>query len=212
MLTCVLRSVQVAPVVLALWGFAAREAAADQPVSFARQIKPILAGKCFACHGPDEMQRQGELRLDVRDEAVPSVIKPGDGEHSEVYVRVTAADADSRMPPPDAKKPAVTAAEAALIRRWIDEGARYDVHWAYVPPAGASVPPVRTADWPRNPIDHFILARLEAAGLAPAAEADRRVLLRRAALDLTGLAPSAEEVEHFLANISPSPPLPLSRS
>src|SRR5436309_142176 len=85
--------------------------AAEAKISFTRQIKPILAGKCFACHGPDEKERKAELRLDVRDEAVPSVIKPGDGEHSEVVARITSSDADTRMPPADSKKPAVTAEE-----------------------------------------------------------------------------------------------------
>src|SRR5438552_3302748 len=86
-------------------------AAADTKISFTRQIKPILANKCFACHGPDEKERKAELRLDVRDEAVPSVVKPGDAEHSEVVVRITTDDADTRMPPADSKKPAVTAEE-----------------------------------------------------------------------------------------------------
>src|SRR3954447_14030589 len=91
--------------------------ATEPKISFTRQIKPILANKCFACHGPDEKERKAELRLDVRDEAVPSVIKPGDGEHSEVVVRITTNDADSRMPPTDSKKPAITADEARLIRQ-----------------------------------------------------------------------------------------------
>src|SRR5689334_25046559 len=93
------------------------EAAGAEPkISFTRQIKPILAGKCFACHGPDEKERKAELRLDVREEAVPSVIKPGDGEHSEVVVRITSSDAETRMPPADSKKPAITVEEAKLIR------------------------------------------------------------------------------------------------
>src|SRR5438876_9818779 len=104
--------------------------AAEPKISFTRQIKPILAGKCFACHGPDEKERKAELRLDVRDEAVPVVIKAGDGEHSEVVVRITSNDAETRMPPADSKKPAITADEAKLIRQWIDQGAEYCAHWA----------------------------------------------------------------------------------
>src|SRR5580765_4652521 len=96
-------------------------AAAEPKVSFTKQIKPILSAKCFACHGPDEKERKAELRLDMRDEAVPSVIKPSDSEHSEVVVRITSDDADMRMPPANSKKPAVTEAEVKLIRRWIDE-------------------------------------------------------------------------------------------
>src|SRR5262245_15180338 len=124
--------------------------AAEPKVSFNRQIKPIFASKCFACHGPDEKERKGELRLDVRDEAVPAVIKPEDAEHSEVVVRITSDDADLRMPPADAKKPAVTPAEVKLIRQWIDQGAEYDAHWAYVKPVQPAVPVVKQGDWPVN--------------------------------------------------------------
>src|SRR5690242_19623086 len=131
---------------------------AEPKISFTRQIKPILAGKCFACHGPDEKERKAELRLDIRDEAVPSVIKPGDGEHSEVVVRITTDDAEMRMPPKDSKKPAVTADEAKLIGRWIDEGAEYDVHWSYVKPTQPTISTISKHDWPVNPIDNFILA------------------------------------------------------
>src|SRR5687768_5278612 len=96
-------------VILIAAGLLAQSVPAAEPkISFTRQIKPILANKCFACHGPDEKERKGELRLDVRDEAVPSVVKPGDGEHSEVVVRITTDDADLRMPPKESKKPAVT--------------------------------------------------------------------------------------------------------
>src|SRR5882724_3826496 len=139
---------------------AAAASAAEPKISFTRQIKPILANKCFACHGPDEKERKAELRLDLRDEAVPSVIKPGDAEHSEVVVRITTDDADTRMPPADSKKPAVTADETKLIRQWIDEGAIYDAHWAYVPPVRPEVPAVKKIEWPVNPIDNFILAKL----------------------------------------------------
>src|SRR4051812_49699359 len=125
------RYVTAALLVLAL---TVSTSAAEAKLSFTRQIKPILASKCFACHGPDEKERKAELRLDLRDEAVPSVIKPGDGEHSEVVVRITTDDVEMRMPPKDSKKPAVTDDEAKLIRRWIDEGAEYDAHWAYVKP------------------------------------------------------------------------------
>jgi hypothetical protein len=172
-------------------------AGAEPKISFTRQIKPILANKCFACHGPDEKERKAELRLDVRDEAVPSVIKPGDGEHSEVVVRITTGDADSRMPPSDSKKPAVTADEAKLIRRWIDEGAEYDAHWAYIKPARSAVPETSDKNWPVNAIDNFILAKLEAKGLSPSPEADRRTLIRRLSFDLTGLPPRAKQFDDF---------------
>jgi hypothetical protein len=177
-------------------------AAAEPKVSFTRQIKPILAGKCFACHGPDEKERKAELRLDVRDEAVPAVIKPGDSEHSEVVVRMLADDADTRMPPPDSKKPAITADEAKLIRRWIDQGAEYDAHWAYVQPTMPAVPTSSKQAWPANAIDDFIFARLQAKGLAPSAEADKRTLLRRLSFDCVGLPPTPAELVAFEADQS----------
>src|SRR5437773_842968 len=182
------RSIGCALLLLAATAFAA-----EPKISFTRQIKPILASKCFAGHGPDEKERKAELRLDVRDEAVPSVIKPGDGEHSEVVVRITTDDVDSRMPPKDSKKPAVTADETKLIRQWIDQGAEYDVHWAYVKPVRPAVPEVGNKDWPVNAIDNFLLAKLEAKRLSPAPEADQRTLLRRLSFDLTGLPPSVEQ-------------------
>ncbi len=185
---------------------------AEPKINFTRQIKPILANKCFACHGPDEKERKAELRLDIRDEAVPSVIKPGDGEHSEVVVRITTSDADSRMPPADSKKPAVTADEAKLIRQWIDQGAEYDAHWAYVKPARPEVPQVKNEKWPVNPIDNFILAKLEAKNLAPTPEADARTLLRRLSFDLTGLPPTPEQLAEFNEQISSSLPLLVSPS
>src|SRR5262245_35307758 len=172
-------------------------AAAEPKISFTRQIKPILANKCFACHGPDEKERKAELRLDVRDEAVPSVIKPGDGEHSEVVVRITTGDADSRMPPADSKKPAVTADEAKLIRQWIDQGAEYDAHWAYVKPSRPAAPDVNDRKWPVNAIDQFVLAKLVGKEISPAPEADKRTLLRRLSFDLTGLPPTAKQLETF---------------
>src|SRR6187200_1830350 len=138
-----------------LWTCASR--AAEPKISFSRQIKPILAAKCFACHGPDEKERKAELRLDVRNEAVPGVIKPGDGEHSEVFVRIVSEDVDAKMPPTGSKKSAVTPDEAQLIRRWIEEGAEYDAHWAYVRPQRPELPAVKAKDWPLNEIDHFIL-------------------------------------------------------
>jgi Protein of unknown function (DUF1553)/Protein of unknown function (DUF1549)/Planctomycete cytochrome C len=177
-------------------------AVAEPKISFTRQIKPILANKCFACHGPDEKERKAELRLDLRDEAVPSVIKPGDGEHSEVVVRITTDDADSRMPPADSKKPAVTASEAKLIQQWIDQGAEYDAHWAYVAPKQPAIPTVNDKAWPANPIDDFILAKLEAKGLSPSSDADKRTLLRRLSFDVVGLPPSPEQLAEFEADKS----------
>jgi hypothetical protein len=178
--------------------------AADAPkISFTRQIKPILANRCLVCHGPDEKERKAEMRLDVRDSAVPGVIKPGDADHSEVIVRITSDDPDLRMPPVDSKKPVLSKDEIDLIRRWIDQGAEYDAHWAYVNPAKPEVPAVKQADWPINPIDNFVLAKLEAKILAPAPEADKRTLLRRLSFDIVGLPPTPKELADFEADNSP---------
>ncbi|MEX2176475.1 MAG: PSD1 and planctomycete cytochrome C domain-containing protein [Pirellulaceae bacterium] len=177
--------------------------AAEPMVSFNRQIKPILAGKCFTCHGPDEKERQAELRLDVRDEAVPLVIKPGDAVHSELFVRITSDDKDLQMPPADSKKPGMTADEVALIRQWIEQGAEYDAHWSYVPPVRPAPPAVKDAAWTAGEIDRFVLARLEAKGLAPSLPADQRTLLRRLSFDVVGLPPTPQELADFAADDSP---------
>jgi len=178
--------------------------AADAPkISFTRQIKPILTGRCYACHGPDEKERKGELRLDVRDEAVPGVIKPGDAEHSELIVRVMSDDPDLKMPSKDSKKPPLTADEIELIRKWIDQGAEYDAHWSYVKPGQPELPAATQADWPINGIDNFVLDRLAAQGLAPAPEADKRTLLRRLSFDITGLPPAPKDLAEFEADMSP---------
>jgi hypothetical protein len=170
------------------------ELAAEPKVSYSKQIKPILSAKCFACHGPDEKERKAELRLDIHDEAVLSAIIPGDGKNSEVVLRITTGDEDARMPPADSKKPAITPEEAKLIERWIEEGAEFDAHWSYVVPNRPTVPAAKQSEWPANPIDNFILAKLEAAGLTPAPDAEARTLARRLSFDVLGLPPSQEDV------------------
>ncbi len=178
--------------------------AAEPKISFTRQIKPVLANKCFVCHGPDEKERKAEMRLDVRDDAVPAYIKPGDGEHSEVYVRITTDDADLKMPPTASKRPGLTPDEIALIRKWIDQGAEYDAHWAYVKPKRHDVPELRTPQSAlRNPIDPFIAAPLEEQGLSLAPAADRRTLLRRLSFDVIGLPPTAKQLAEFEADQTP---------
>ncbi|MCI0359800.1 MAG: DUF1549 domain-containing protein, partial [Planctomycetaceae bacterium] len=169
-------------------------------ISFTRQIKPILSNKCFVCHGPDEKERKAELRLDIRDEAVPSVIKPGDSAHSEMVVRVTSDDPELKMPPVKSKRPVLTADEIALIRKWIDQGAVYDAHWSYVKPTRPAIPTIRSPQSAiRNPIDAFLLARLEEKGLSFAPEADKRTLLRRLNFDVVGLPPTPQELNEFLS-------------
>ncbi len=181
--------------------------AAERPVNFARDIKPILASKCFACHGPDEPTRKAELRLDTREGALESAaIEPGSAAQSELVARVTSTNPKMQMPPPDAKKPGLTAAEIALVKRWIDAGAKYDAHWSYVTPEKHAPPQIadtRWQAWTKNPIDQFLLAEQLDHGLQPAKGADKRTLIRRLSLDLTGLPPTPEEVEAFVNDGSP---------
>ena len=165
-------------------------------VEFNRDIRPILSSRCFACHGPDANQRKAGLRLDTFAGArAGAAIVPGRPERSEVIARVVAQDA-LRMPPLSTGK-SLTAAETDLLRRWIAQGADYQEHWSYLSPRRPVPPPVRDQLWSRNPIDRFILARIEAAGLKPSPEADPATLIRRLSFDLTGLPPTSEEVERF---------------
>jgi cytochrome c553 len=173
-----------------------------KPVSYSRDIKPILAAKCYACHGPDEGKRKAKLNFDERDSAVKKAIKPGDAAASPIIERVTSQDEKRMMPPPASKKGPLTASEADLIRRWIDQGAKFDVHWAYVKPVRAATPEVKDKAWVRNPIDAFIAAGHEKHGLQPSAEADRITLIRRLSFDLTGLPPNPEQVDKFVKDDS----------
>ena len=163
-----------------------------EPLSFNRDIRPILSDNCFHCHGPDAGHRQADLRLDVRDEAVAArAIVPGKAAESSLVERIRAADPAVVMPPPESHKK-LDARQRDLLARWIDEGAVYQKHWAYVPPVK---PPVPTGT---NTIDQLVGARLKTLGLKPAAEADRRALIRRLSFDLTGLPPTPEEVDAFV--------------
>jgi hypothetical protein len=183
-------------------------AAADGglPVEFNRDVRPILSENCFQCHGPDKGKRKANLRLDSEADALADrdgrrALVPGDPGRSLLYHRITAAD-DERMPPAKSGK-RLTAHQVELLRRWIEQGAKWQKHWSLIPPARPPLPAVRDASWPRNSIDHFILARLEQEGLRPSPEADRVTLLRRVTLDLTGLPPTPAEVDAFLADASP---------
>ncbi len=193
-------------VLLVVFAGTARPAAAG-PVDFNRDVRPILSRSCFKCHGPDDKARKAKLRLDVREEAFREaksgmrVVAPGKPDESELVYRVFSSEADV-MPPP-ATKSTLTAAEKDVLKRWVAEGAEYRPHWAFVAPKRPSLPPVRQADWPRNAIDHFVLARLEAAGLKPAPEADRYTLVRRVSLDLIGLPPTPEEADAFVNDPRP---------
>jgi len=180
---------------------------APKPVDFDREIRPILSDNCFACHGPDEGQRQVSLRLDTKEGAFADrggyqVIVPGKSSESRLFQRVSAKDEALRMPPAGFERN-LTAKQIELIRRWIDQGAKWETHWSFVPPKRLPLPKVKEESWPRNAIDSFILARLEREGLKPSPQADRLTLLRRETLDLTGLPPTQAEVESFLADKSP---------
>ncbi len=172
----------------------AREPSANAAVDFRRDIRPLLSDKCFFCHGPDERQRQAGLRLDTRDGLFAErkggrPVAAGSATSSLLWRRITHADADQRMPPADSGK-SLTREQVELVRRWIDEGAEWREHWAYVPPRRPPVPTVRDTTWPANEIDQFILARLEHESLRPSPDADPHVLERRLYFDLIGLPPN----------------------
>jgi hypothetical protein len=181
--------------------------AASQAIDFDRQIRPILSNHCFKCHGPDAGQRQADLRLDTPEGLrTPlggvGVVVPGDPQRSPLVQRITATDPQQRMPPPEEGKP-LSAEQIELLRQWIAQGARWQPHWAFVPPQRPAVPAVRDGDAVLNPIDAFVLQRLESLGLGFSPPADRAVLLRRVTLDLTGLPPTPQELDAFLSDASP---------
>ncbi|MBM3999679.1 MAG: DUF1553 domain-containing protein [Planctomycetes bacterium] len=182
------------------------QAAQNEPsgsIEYNRDVRPILAETCFPCHGPDSASREADLRLDQRDPAIESgAIVPRSPEESGLIERIFATDADEVMPPPDSRK-ALTPEQKDLLKRWIEQGAEYQLHWSLIPPSRPDPPPVRNAAWVRNPIDAFVLARMEAAGLPPAPEADRRTIARRLSLDLTGLPPDPSLVEAFVSDAAP---------
>ncbi|MEX2671467.1 MAG: PSD1 and planctomycete cytochrome C domain-containing protein [Phycisphaeraceae bacterium] len=177
----------------------------DGEIDFNRDIRPILSSSCFTCHGPDEDERKAELRLDTRVGAIADLgdgagaVVPGDPDASELMGRVTAESDRHIMPPPEAGD-RLTEEQIATLRQWIAEGAVYAEHWAYVQPQRPAVPEVSDGDWPQTAVDHFILRRLEAEHLQPSPQADRYALIRRVALDLTGLPPTVAEVDAFVAD------------
>jgi hypothetical protein len=197
---------------LSLFPFGA--SAADSPkkatphVDFNRDIRPILSENCYKCHGPDDGARKAKLRFDIRAEALKPAksgeipIVPGSLEKSQLVSRITASDADDRMPPIKSGK-TLSPTQIDLLKRWVAEGAPYATHWSYVKPTRPALPQVKRASWPQNPIDRFILARLEREGLKPSLAADRYTMIRRLSLDLTGLPPTPDEVDRFVKDKSP---------
>jgi mono/diheme cytochrome c family protein len=172
-----------------------------QTVDFNRDVRPILSEHCFACHGPDEKTRKAKLRLDTKDGALAFAVVPGKPEKSELFARVTTDDEAELMPPPRTGKK-LTAAQVETLKKWIAGGAKWGDHWAFVRPARPDAPRTRER-WGRNPIDAFVLARLERENLTPSPEASRETLIRRVTLDLTGLPPTLAEIDTFLKDTSP---------
>ena len=177
-------------------------------VDFDSQIRPVLTENCYKCHGPDDHARKANLRLDVRAEALKPAksgrlpVVPGAPEKSELIARITATDPKLRMPAASSRK-RLTPEQVDVLRRWVAEGAVYATHWAYVTPIRPALPAVRQKQWPKNPVDRFILARLEREGLKPSPPTDRHILIRRVSLDLTGLPPTPEEVDRFVNDPRP---------
>ncbi|NOX53593.1 MAG: DUF1553 domain-containing protein [Planctomycetes bacterium] len=188
--------------------FAAGASRAESTVDYGQDVRPILSDNCYQCHGPDEETREAGLRLDLKDAALADLesggraIVPGNSKASLIIQRITAEDPDERMPPPDSGK-TLTPEQIATLKTWIDQGAPWREHWAFVPPKRPAVPSVRRSDWVANPIDAFVLARLEQEGLEPNPPTSKETLIRRVALDLIGLPPTLEEIDAFLADGSP---------
>ncbi|HUQ91471.1 MAG TPA: DUF1549 domain-containing protein, partial [Bryobacteraceae bacterium] len=182
---------------------------ASAAVDFNREIRPILSDRCFSCHGPDSANRKAGLRLDqeaAAKTALPSGKTPilqNKPNASEVYRRITADSKALRMPPAYAGHEPLSASEISRIRSWIEEGAPWQKHWSFLPPVRPVPPSTKQSQWTRNPMDAFILSRLEHEGLAPSPEAPKSTLLRRAALDLTGLPPTPEDLQAFLEDSAP---------
>lgn len=180
-------------------------------VDFNLHIRPILSDRCFKCHGPDANQRKANLRLDnqtgayaaLKDNPTAHAIVPGKPDQSEVFLRIASTDTAIMMPPPESNL-ALTETEIQLIKKWIEQGARYKPHWAFIAPRKTPLPEVDDSDWPQNEIDYFILNKLEDSGLEPNPQADKERLLKRLSLDITGLPPSVELQNRFLNDDSES--------
>jgi len=189
---------------------AAEEVPIPQEISYNFDIRPILSDKCYACHGPDEKKREAGLRLDLAEEAYKA-LKENPGAHalvagkpalSQVYLRISSNDTTKVMPPIESNLK-LTTRDVAVIKKWIEQGAKYEKHWAFVVPKKSELPEVSNEDWPKNEIDYFVLQKQEEKGLKPNEEADKERLLKRVSLDLTGLPPTLKMMDNFLADDSP---------
>lgn len=195
----------IALVVVSLFG---NDLSAQESIDFQRDVLPILSDKCFVCHGPDEQTREGGFRLDVKESALGEArsgeipVVPGNVESSELIYRIQLDSSDFDVMPPASEEKQLTEREKAVLRQWISEGAPWKNHWAFEPIQSPQVPDVVNKDWVRNPIDHFVLSKLEQMGLDPAEAAPQHSLARRSAFDVTGLPPSLEELDSFLKDTS----------
>src|SRR5262245_9356573 len=193
--------------VMAVQGMALARRPSRQ-IDFNRDIRPILADKCWRCHGPDAAAKKIKLRLDSEEAATADLgggrraIVPGAVERSQLARRVAANDEAMRMPPVDSGL-SLSREEIDLLLEWIKQGAKWRKHWAFIAPEKSSLPQVQNRAWPKNEIDYFVLERLEREGLGPAPEADRATLILRLSLDLTGLPPTPREIDDFLNDTSP---------
>ena len=183
------------------------EGAEAEKIDFMRDIRPILSETCYECHGPSADAREAELRLDIRDDALMKrkenpIIVPRDPAASELYRRISSTDTEERMPPEDSTRQ-LTEEEIRKIRTWVKQGAPWQDLWSLTPVKMPHLPEVAKTAWPRNGIDHFILRQLEASGMQPSPEADRETLIRRLSFDLTGLPPTLEQIDAFLADTNP---------
>ncbi|MCI0681910.1 MAG: DUF1553 domain-containing protein [Gemmataceae bacterium] len=183
---------------------------APRPVEFNRDIRPILSDKCFNCHGPDKAKRKADLHFDTEEGARADLggyfaIVPGKPNESRMLDRVSSADPAKRMPPL-ASGPGLTKEQIELLRAWVEQGAKWQRHWSFIPPKRPALPQVKLKAWPKNPIDDHVLARLEKEGLRPSAEADPVTLIRRVSLDLTGLPPTPAEVGAFVTEYANAKP------
>jgi len=179
---------------------------AADTVNFDRDVRSILSNNCFQCHGPDEAQREGGVRLDTKDGVYAAiddgyVVVPSEPDQSVLIERIFSNDPDHRMPPDEAKK-TLSDNELDILRRWVEEGAEWSGHWAFVPPLKPMRPEVDNDSWVRNPIDNYVLDVMDEVDLPPSPEASRSTLIRRVSLDLTGLPPTVDEVDAFLADAS----------
>jgi hypothetical protein len=191
-------------VITGLFAISVRASNAPEKPSFNRDIRPILSENCFYCHGPDKNHRDGKFRLDDRASAIAKkAIVPGKPDESGLVARITTTDPDDLMPPPKTHKQ-LSVAQKETLKRWIAQGAEYQPHWAYIVPERPAAPQVKDSARVQNPIDAFVIARLEASHLTLSPEADRRTLLRRLSLDLVGLPPTWEETQAFVEDHSPN--------